>query len=68
MDFSLEIMEARKQGNIVSKAAKENKTKQTKKTSASPEKLILNWKESQRMCYHQICSKRNTFDMKEMIP
>ena len=60
-------MEAGKQGNIISKAAKENKAKQNK-TSASPEKLILNWKEIQRMCYHQTCSKRNIFDMKEMIP
>jgi len=36
MDFSSEIMEARKQGNIISKAAKGKKKKPT-----SPEKLIL---------------------------
>lgn len=32
VDFSSEIMEARKHGNIISKAAKEKQNKQTKKT------------------------------------
>lgn len=48
MDFSSEIMEARKQGNIISKAAKGKK----KKKPTSPEKLILRWKEIQRMYHH----------------
>lgn len=49
MDFSSEIMEARKQGNIISKAAK---GKKKKKKPTSPEKLILRWKEIQRMYHH----------------
>lgn len=68
VDFSSEIMEARKQGTIISKAAKEKQQQQQKKTPASSEKLIIRWKEIQRMCHHQTCSKRNIFDMKEMIP